>query len=535
MMPHLLLFVMLPIITGLLLYLFKHHLSKKVAIAVQFFLFGLALWYAITLESNFLMPLIEVPLPFGMALRMDRMTAVFLLLSNFLFMCTFLFSYHKPFMEHLFVFLFLSLQGLINGIFLSTDFFNVYILIEVATITASILIMYKKDSQSMYDGMIYLIVNMVGMAFFLFGVGFLYKLYGVLDFESIRNAVALETQPQNLYLPFAFLLTGVGLKAALMPLFSWLPKAHGTASAPSIVSAILSGIFVKAGMYLLLRMQTIFYPVIDMQSLFLIIGFMTALSGFVFAISQSDIKLILAYHTVSQIGLILIGVSGYHDYNYIGGLYHIVAHGIFKSSLFLIAGLMIRYFKTRKIKEMAGFFYVEKGLSIALIIAILSITGAPFMSGGFSKYFIAKGYEGLGYQILFWLINIGTMTSFIKFFIAMFKPGTVARQPRIISFNERLVIYIMAAVSVFLGAGGNLMMTYVFDAPYTLSAIDQVLKLPVYLALYGVALLIYKYYVLRSRFFSKLRSLELTFNSISIAIVSFFFFTLMYLRYVSPI
>lgn len=530
-MTHLLYFVMLPILVGLILFIAKRWVSRALSVVVQVYLLALSLYYVFSIgSSELLMPLINVPLPYGMALGIDRLSAIMLLLSNFLFCVMIIFSFHKPFMNRLFIFLFLSLQGLINGMFLSTDFFNVYILIEVATVTVSVLIMYKKDSQSMYDGMIYLVVNMVAMTFFLFGVGYLYKHFGVLDFVSVKAGIESVSDPRMIILPFAFLLTGVGLKAAIMPLFSWLPKAHGTASAPSIVSAILSGIFVKAGIYLLIRMQLIFSSAIDMSQLLLILGFMTALSGFIFAMSQSDIKLILAYHTISQVGLILVGISGPYGYNPAGGVYHILAHGVFKSLLFLIAGLMTHHYKTRKIHKMRDLWHANRGLSIALLIAVFSITGAPFFSGGFSKYFISGGYETRVIGFLFWLINIGTMTSFIKFFRAIFYKSSDPVQPLVLKPNESFVLGVMSGICFLLGFGGSLVMKTVLNEPFAYSPLSQLSKLPIYVATYAFSVALYRFVLEDSKPLRSLKKLELTFNSISIAIVMFFFFTITYLN-----
>lgn len=228
------LLVMLPISVGLLLYVFNRFLSKTVAVGIQVLLLALSAYFVLQTQTEVIqLPLLNVPLPYGMMLEIDALSAVMLFLNNLLFLTFTVFSYHKNYMNRLFLFLFLSLQGLINALFMSTDFFNVYILIEVATITVSILIMFKKDRQSMYDGMLYLTVNMIGMAFFLFGVGLLYKSFGVLDFKHIATGILNIENPKTLNLAFSFLLTGIGLKAAILPLFSWLPKAHGTASAPS--------------------------------------------------------------------------------------------------------------------------------------------------------------------------------------------------------------------------------------------------------------------------------------------------------------
>lgn len=530
MTPHLLLFIMLPIIIGLLLYILKHRLIKIIAVVTEIILFSMSLWYIVHIGDQSIMTLlVNVPLPYGMALRIDQISATMLLLNNFLFLCMVIYSLKRPYMNRLFIFLFLSLQGMINALFLSTDFFNVYILIEVATIAVSILIMYKKDSQSMYDGMIYLLVNMVAMGFFLLGIGFLYKTFGVLDFVTIENLIPKLENKRVLLLPFSLLITGVSLKAALMPLFSWLPKAHGTASAPAVVSAILSGIFVKVGIYLLIRMMAIFSVAIDLQSFFLVLGFLTALSGFMFAMSQTDIKLILAYHTISQIGLILIGISGMRDQNNFGGVYHVLSHGIFKSLFFLVSGLLVQHYKTRKIKNMTGLWQSSKLVSVVLIFAILSITGAPLFSGGYSKFFISYGYDSELAKWLFILINAGTMASFIKFFRVIFSKPLGDPKKLQIDLNQKIVITTMAMACLLLGFGGNLITASIHHQPYSYGALSQLAKLPVYLTTYFLSYLVFRYVLENSKALKFIKGIELSFNSINLAIVSFFFATLAYL------
>src|SRR5699024_12776643 len=109
-------------------------------------------------------------------------------------------------------------------------------------------------------------------------------------------------------IPFAMMMVTVSLKTAVIPLFSWLPKAHGTPSAPPVVSALLSGLYIKTGVYLFIRFVNMYSPVIDMKEFFFVIGLLTSIVGFVMSLGQHDIKLILAYRTVSQIGLIMIGL-----------------------------------------------------------------------------------------------------------------------------------------------------------------------------------------------------------------------------------
>lgn len=530
-MTNMLLFIILPILYSLSSYILKKLLPKYTVILIPVYLFSMSIFYITTIgDSEIFFYLTDIPLPYSMALRIDRLSSIMLLLNNFLFTCMFIFSLKKEYFNHTFIFLFLSLEGLINGVFLSTDLFNIYVLIEVSTIAVSILIMFKKDSQSMYDGLIYLIVNMVAMAFFLFGVGYLYKYFGVLDLISLKTKIDVLDNPKLLFLPFAFLFNGVGLKAAVMPLYSWLPKAHGTASAPSVVSSILSGIFVKIGVYLIIRMQWLFQSAIDINSILLFLGFFTATAGFLFAMSQIDIKAILAYHTISQVGLIIIGLSGPYKYNYDGGYYHIMAHGIFKALLFLIAGILIHHYKTRDISKMHNLWDSNKMLSIVLIFAVLSITGAPFFSSSYSKYFISKGYESNLAETMFWIINIGTMMSFLKFFkLIMHKPGFKCEKLKL-HLNERFVLCTMAAACLFLGIGGDLFSNIVLNLEMHFDVKSQLSKLPAFLLSYLIGIFVYERLLKGSLFIRKIRAFDLSFNSINIAIVIFFFLTLTYLN-----
>lgn len=525
-------FILLPIISGLLMYIKTHHWVKKVTILIQLLLlfFSIDCLQKLHTVPEVIEHLSVYPLPVGMTLRLDRLSQVTLFLNNVLFLLMTIFAYREKYMNKLFIFLFLSLQGMINGIFLSNDFFNVYILIEVATVTVSILIMFKKDSRSMYDGMIYLLVNMTAMAFFLLGVGYLYKYFGVLDFTTITQNLKQVSMARPLMMPLALLLTGVSLKAALMPLFSWLPKAHSTASAPSIVSSILSGIFVKTGVYLFIRLQLMFQPVVDLRGEFIWMGVITAVSGFIFAIAQKDIKLILAYHTISQIGLIMIGLNTGSIQGFYGAIYHILTHGVFKALLFLVAGLCVEMYQIRDITQMKGLWHYSKGMSIALIVAILSITGAPFFSGGYSKYLMSDAYTGFGGEMLFQLLSMGTMISFMKFFKMIFSKaeGSIERK---VLWNEQLVLLTMALLCMVFGTFGDEVVAQVihYDTYFPIS--KQFGKLLAYGLSYVFAYGLYKVAIENRRWTKYIMGIELGYNSISLSIVSFFFLTALYLNW----
>lgn len=523
-----------PIIWGLTQYLIKAKWMESLGWVFKLILFALSLGCLFKVQTQTLsLQLTPAPLPYGMMLSVDTLSATFLILNNFLFLILTLFASKGKYSESVFSFLFLVLQGLINGIFLSTDLFNIYLLIEVSTIAISILIMYKKDKPSLYDGMFYFAINMVAMAFFLFGVVMLYKRFGVLDLFHLKEALGEASRNKSLILPLSFLFTSAALKAAVFPLYNWLPKAHGIPSAPSIVSAVLSGIFVKIGVYLLIRLNMLFMDVIPLNGIIMVLGLISALMGVTFAVAQTDIKLLLSYHTISQVGLILAGVGGSLMINQAGGLYHLVSHGLFKPLFFVSSGILIEWYGTRNIKDMQGLWQRSRGLSIALIIAILCITGAPFFS---IKTAIYEGQDNLFIRSLFLLINMGTMMSFIKFIEMIFsknraelsKSGFVSRP---IKKEEWLSLKLLALASATLGLFSRTISPVLVNYSFEYTFIDRLIKWPSYLFTFGIAFVLYKTFFKDNKLIKLIRKFDLTFNETNIVLVSFFFIILLWIDY----
>jgi multicomponent Na+:H+ antiporter subunit D len=515
--------VLLPIMTGIITYLFFAKHAKYVVLVMQsvFFAISFYIFYYVKIHGEMIDLLGGYDLGISIALRCDRVSAALILLNAFLFTCMIFFNYHKEYMNKLFLFLFLALQGLINGIFLSNDLFNIYVLTELSTIVVSILIMFKKDNQSIYDGMVYLLTNLVAMTFFLLGIGYIYKIFGSLDLTVIGDRMVYIEDPKFLILPYSLIITAVGLKAALMPLFSWLPRAHGTPSAPSIVSAILSGLYVKCGVYLFIRTNVLFQPVLDTTHIFLVIGFLTAVIGFVFALSQTDIKLILAYSTVSQIGLIIFGLSLNHEYSYEGSIYHILNHAIFKSVLFLTAGMIIEEYETRDIREIRGVFRRMPFVAIVTIMAILGITGAPLFNGSISKYLIQKGTyvsDLLEYGLI--LINVGTIMCFVKYASMLMGPLTGEKySPR---FNQKIVIGLLGLTCFVGGIFGANFIEFLFNVDVQISIDGYIRKSIIYVVSLVFGVFFYRVLYHRLGLFNKIREIELPFNEICLSIVIFF-------------
>ncbi len=462
--------------------------------------------------------------PPGVAIRLvaDNLSVPLVLLTALFFTATYLFAARAGYMDKTFIFLFLLLEAAILGVLLSGDLFNIYVILELGMIGVAILIMYRQDKQSVYDAMVYIMMNFIGMAFLTLGVAYLYRITGVLDLAQIHDRLAELENPRAVVVPYALIMTAVAMKAALWPLFSWLPRAHGAPSAPSIVSAVLSGVQVKVGVYLLIRLNLVFIPVVNAQSFFLGIGYVTATLGFLLGIAQRDIKLMLAYSTVSQVGLIVVGLNLGTSEAYWGSMYHIINHALFKGLLFLTAGVIIEAYGTRACSQIRGVMRRLPLIGVGTLIGVLGITGAPLFNGSVSKYFIALGAAGNPAELGLYLINFGTLLLFVKYATILF--GAPPAQVRI--KRDPFVAAVALLFGLTILAGGLLggpVIALVYGPVYAARGVFGLHKLLLFFATLAAALAVYRWVV--ARWDDRLEALcrfKPNFNQITVLITLFF-------------
>ena len=469
--------------------------------------------------------------PEGIAIRLvaDSLSAPLVMLGALFCTGTLLFSTRADYLDKTFIFLFMSLESALLGIFLSADLFNIYVLIELSMLIIAILIMYKQDKQSVYDAMLYLMMNFIAMAFMLLGLGFIYRITGVLDLDMMQERIAMLESPRAVMLPFAMIMTAIALKAAMFPLFSWLPRAHGAPSAPAIVSAVLSGVQVKTGVYLLIRVSHVFASQLDASAFFLVLGFITSVIGFMLAICQKDIKLILAYHTVSQMGLIVMGLNLGTETAFYGGLYHIINHALFKGLLFLTAGTIIESYHHRSYAEIRGVMRTMPAIGIGTLAGMLGITGAPFFNGSISKYFISDGLQGDWGGMAMFIINLGTTLSFVKYSVVLFgKPATKLSVPR--DPWVACVSLIFGAACLLGGLFGGPAVQWLFGPSLRAAGALSLQKLAGFGVTLGIAVLAYLYIVSRiGTVLTRVRTNRFTFNQLTVMLTIFFMILLAFL------
>ncbi|MEX1377022.1 MAG: proton-conducting transporter membrane subunit [Eubacteriales bacterium] len=519
--------ILLPIISGILIYLIPKKVSLYLAIAAQITQFVIAVYCMINVQNAEMVFNIGGWLPpVGIALYADSLSMSFVMLSSFLFMMFVIYNSSRHYVDKMFYMLYLTLQGLIAGIFLMDDLFSIFVLVEVSTIIVSLLIMYKRDSRSMYDGLIYLLINVFSMTFYLLGIVVLYKVLGTFSLRRIKELAPLLSDTKALYFPYALIITSVSLKAALMPLFSWLPKAHGTPSAPSVVSAVLSGLYVKGGVYLFFRITSAI-NVIDTSDFFFVCGLITAFIGFMLAISQTDIKLILSYSTVSQLGIIMLALNLGDEGAVYGGFYHMISHALFKSALFLCAGIIIEKFETRNINEIRGVFKTMPVVSISCIFAILAVTGAPLFNGAISKYMISHSANSLLTEGILIFLNFGTLIYFVKF--SSIFPGEKKEGGEKVPLNRKIILVVLGLLCIVGGIFGAQVIELLYGVNVKIELNEYFSKSIIYVITLAAAFAVYKLKITKNKFFEKLRTFDASFNTIALSLPLFFTAVLVYL------
>ena len=358
--------------------------------------------------------------PIGISLILDGFSSFMLVTVNLIafFVCLYSVNYMEQYTaKWKFFTLFLLMVTGMNGVVITGDLFNLYVFLEIAAIASYALVAFGIQHEELEASFKYAIMGSVASTFILLGIVFLYSYTSTLNMADMSRALLLKgpNNVVNYVLPLFFL--GFGLKAALVPFHAWLPDAHPSAPAP--ISAMLSGVLIKAlGVYALCR---ILYNVIGMDpkisAILLFLGALSMVVGVFLAIGQWDLKRLLAYHSISQIGYVILGIGLGTPLGVLGGLFHLFNHSIFKSLLFLNAGAVEHATGTRDLQKMGGLMEKMPVTGVTSLFASLSISGIPPFNGFWSKLIIiiaAVQAGRIGYAFWAVLASILTLASFTK-------------------------------------------------------------------------------------------------------------------------
>ena len=415
--------------------------------------------------------------PYGITMVIDELSFILLLITAILALITFIYSlkYVKEEIGKFYFFFLLLLTGL-NGIFISGDIFNLYIFFDLTIICSFILITFGKDRYSYKGSIKYLILGTLASLFFLLAIGFIYAETGLLNLEYLKDSISLIDIQKQIII-FTLLLAAIGIKSAIIPFHTWLVDAHSTAPIP--ISALLSGIIVKAGVYLFLRINQFGFDIPNMKEVILFLGAITAVGGVINALIQWDIKKITASHTISQIGIIFIGFGSFSPIGITGGIAHLVNHAFFKALLFLCAGAVIYKTGTKDIREH------RLGMSMPItlilyIVGILAISGITPFNGSVSKILIEKSVNNYPFiYVMLLLTSMGTVASFSKLIYYSFLKNTENKINKMKN-NEAPILFLipMAALAflcLFIGVLPHLWLDkFILPASYNLSNVTLI-------------------------------------------------------------
>lgn len=290
-----------------------------------------------------------------------------------------------------------------------------FVTVEATTLASGLLVTFYWRRESLEAGYKYLILCTVGITFALFGCVLLYavaanKVGGIAGMLIPEIAALAGSYPPNIaLLAVAFFLVGFGTKAGVVPFHAWVPDAYS--QSPTPVSALLSGLSGKVAAYALTRVVTMFYPEYNTITVFVVIlGLFTMVTGACMAFAQDDLKRMLAYSSISQIGYIIMGLGIGTYLGFFGGLYHLVNHALLKVSLFLCVGLLVSQYGTSSIQKLRRIRNKNPFVTVCFFTAAFSVAGLPPLSGFWSKItiLIAAGQAGL-----WWAVGIAIFTSLL--------------------------------------------------------------------------------------------------------------------------
>lgn len=312
----------------------------------------------------------------------------------------------------------LFISGLL-GVVMSGDLFNVYVLIEISALASYTLVaMGQYQSRKALTGSInYLLLGTIGASFFLTGVGYLYSVTGTLNMADLAERLPPLHDNRAVITAFAFLVIGLSVKMALFPLHGWLPDAHGYA--PPIVSAMLSGVAIKVGAYVMIRLA---FTVLGTQFTFAslptgpVIWLLASLAiviGSYTAIQQTSLKRLLAYSSVAQIGYIALGFALANENGLTGALIHVFNHALMKSGLFLVAGIAAYRLGASEISALAGLGRKMPFTMAALTVGGLGLIGVPLTAGFVSKWYLVSGAIDRGLLPLALVVLLGSILAVI--------------------------------------------------------------------------------------------------------------------------
>lgn len=354
------------------------------------------------------------PAPFGITLVVDMFSAIMVLMAGitaFVMSIYSIASIDKRRKQFGYYTLINTLFMGVCGAFITGDIFNMYVWFEVMLISSFVLLTLGGETRQIEGTFKYVTLNLVSSALFLVGVGFLYGMTGTLNMADLSVKLALYENQGLITVVAMFFLIAFGIKAAVFPLFFWLPASYHTP--PIAVTAIFAGLLSKVGVYSLIRVFTLLFigNIGFTHTILLIIAGLTMVVGVLGAAAQYEMRRLLSLHIISQIGYMIMGLAIYTPLAIAGAILHMAHNMIVKTNLFLVAGVVNKLRGSYQLKVLGGISNAYPLLGTLFMIPALSLAGLPPLSGFWSKLLLIKaGFESQQYLIIAISLGVSLLT-----------------------------------------------------------------------------------------------------------------------------
>lgn len=361
--------------------------------------------------------------PYGIEFSVDSLSAVILVLICTIGFLTMI--YGIPFMKNesrqncagYYAVLSLLVCGLLGNT-ATADVFNLYVFLEITSLSGYVLIAMG-GSRGVISAFRYLLIGTIGASFYLLGVAFIYGETGTLNMQDMAGLVGPVLSSGTTMVAMLFILLGFGMKMALFPLHGWQPEAHTNAHAGA--DPIIAGLMVKIPAYVMIRF---FYYVFDanaehVEDMLFIVAIMSCagiLYGSLKAVSQTDIRRMLAYSSLGMMGYIGMGIALGNYYGLIGAVLHIINHSIMKSALFFGSGALKYRYGLVKLSDLGQLYRRMPKTMAVMVICALSMVGIPPTAGFFSKWYLALAAVDRGFYICIGILIVSSLLNAVYFF-----------------------------------------------------------------------------------------------------------------------
>ena len=418
MKPLLILPILIPLmIAALSLVLWRHPIWQRrlgVGGTAVLFLVAIALLQAVRRDGIQAVQMGGWPAPFGITLVADLFSAIMVLVAALIGFAVAVYSPASVDVRResfgYYPLYHILLMG-VCGAFLTGDIFNLYVWFEVMLIASFVLLALGGERAQLEGAIKYVTLNLVSSALFLTAVGILYGVAGTLNMADLALNLHRTAQPGMVTTLAILFFVAFGIKAAVFPLFFWLPASYHTP--PVAVSAIFAGLLTKVGVYAMIRVFTLLFiqePGYTHRLILLVAG-LTMIAGVLGALAQTDFRRALAFQHISHVGYMMMGLGLFTGPALAGSVFYIIHHIIVKTNLFLMTGVTQRLKGTFDLRKLGGLYRASPGVALLFFIPAFSLAGVPPLSGFFAKLALFKaGLDAKEYAIVAAALGVGLLT-----------------------------------------------------------------------------------------------------------------------------